>query len=147
MFRAHTPMLMMLALRLLRGSHADAEDAVQEAWMRAVAALPRFGGRSSLRTWLCGFVVNCCRELSRQRSAEPQPDLRTAAQPETLDLERAIASLPASAREVFVLHDLHGYTHEEVGEILGIEPGTSKSQPHHARSALRTFLGDEHEHQ
>jgi RNA polymerase sigma-70 factor (ECF subfamily) len=62
-----------------------------------------------------------------------------------VDLERAIAELPESAREVFVLHEIHGYTHQEVGDLLGIEVGTSKSQLHHAREALREFLGDEHE--
>ena len=147
-FRAHTPMLMMLALRLMRGSKADAEDAVQEAWMRAVRALPRFGWRSSLRTWLCGFVVNCCRELYREQRAESreQRESSTSALCSLLsalpDLERAIAGLPEAAREVFVLHEIHGYTHEEVGGILGIDPGTSKSQLHHARRALRAFLGD-----
>jgi RNA polymerase sigma-70 factor (ECF subfamily) len=141
LFREHTPMLMMLAIRLLGGARADAEDAVQEAWMRAVRALPRFQWRSSLRTWLCGIVVNCCREIRRYVPPGPQaardPRLDAA-----VDLERAIAELPDAAREVFVLHEIHGCTHEEVGRILGIEAGTSKSQLHDARRALRRFLGD-----
>lgn len=143
-FRAHTPALMMMALRLTRGSQADAEDAVQETWMRAMAALPRFAWRSSLRTWLCGFVVNCCREISR-KGPPPAQVPRDARDDIGIDLERAIAELPEGAREVFVLHEIHGLTHEEVGDVLGIEAGTSKSQLHHARHALRRFLGDDHE--
>jgi len=143
-FRAHSPALMMMALRLMRGSKADAEDAVQEAWMRAVASLPRFGWRSSLRTWLCGFVVNCCREISR-KGPPPAQVPRDARDDIGLDLERGIAELPEAAREVFVLHEMYGFTHEEVGDLLGIDSGTSKSQLHHARRALRQFLGDENE--
>lgn len=61
-----------------------------------------------------------------------------------MDLERGIAGLPEAAREVFVLHEIYGFTHEEVAGLLGIDSGTSKSQLHHARRALREFLGDEH---
>jgi RNA polymerase sigma-70 factor (ECF subfamily) len=62
-----------------------------------------------------------------------------------MDLERGIAELPEAAREVFVLHEIYGFTHEEVGDLLGIEAGTSKSQLHHARRALREFLGEDNE--
>ena len=110
--------------------------------MRAVSALPRFGWRSSLRTWLCGFVVNCCREIRRSVPPDPQVPRYARNDVVNVDLERAIAELPDAAREVFVLHEIHGHTHEEVGEILGIDAGTSKSQLHHARRALREFLGD-----
>lgn len=143
-FRAHTPAMMMMALRLTRGSKSDAEDAIQEAWMRAVASLPRFAWRSSLRTWLTGIVINCCREV--MRSAAPAPQVPRSARDDTgMDMERAIADLPEGSREVFVLHEIHGYTHQEVGDLLGIDAGTSKSQLHHARRALRQFLGDEDE--
>jgi RNA polymerase sigma factor (sigma-70 family) len=59
---------------------------------------------------------------------------------DTIDVERAIASMPAAAREVFVLHEIYGYTHEEIGEIAGIDAGTSKSQLHHARRAFRAHF-------
>jgi RNA polymerase sigma-70 factor (ECF subfamily) len=59
---------------------------------------------------------------------------------ERVDLERAIERLPAGYREIFVLHDVEGYTHEEIGGLLGIEPGTSKSQLSRARQRLRTAL-------
>lgn len=112
--------------------------------MRAVATLPRFEWRSSLRTWLCGIVVNCCREIAR-KGPPPAQVPRDARDDMGMDIERGIAELPDAAREVFVLHEIYGFTHEEVGDLLGIEAGTSKSQLHHARRALREFLGEEHE--
>jgi RNA polymerase sigma-70 factor (ECF subfamily) len=142
-YRAHAPALYAVALRLAGGSAQEAEDAVQEAWLRAVAALPRFEWRSALRTWLCGFVVNCCRELARRHTPDSSsvPDgLVAGISPETLELERAIHALPLGSREVFVLHDVHGYTHDEIASMLSIESGTSKSQLHHARRALRARL-------
>jgi len=58
----------------------------------------------------------------------------------SLDFQQAIGRLPDGAREVFVLHDVEGYKHEEIADMLGIVPGTSKSQLHHARMALRKYL-------
>src|SRR5216684_870073 len=58
----------------------------------------------------------------------------------TLDFEEAIGRLPDGARQVFILHDVAGYRHEEIAELLGVAPGTSKSQLHHARMALRRHL-------
>jgi RNA polymerase sigma-70 factor (ECF subfamily) len=60
-----------------------------------------------------------------------------------VDVERALAQLPPRYREVVVLHELEGYTHDEIAELLGIEPGTSKSQLHHARRRLRTLIGED----
>jgi RNA polymerase sigma-70 factor, ECF subfamily len=144
LYEAHTPVMLGIATRLARN---HAEDAVQEAWIRAVAALPRFRWRSSLRTWLCGIVVNCCRELSRNSASQltAVDELAPAVTPPVLeqpDVERAIASMPAAAREVFVLHELYGYTHEEIGDIAGIDAGTSRSQLHHSRRMFRAFFGE-----
>ena len=58
----------------------------------------------------------------------------------SMDFEEALASLPEGARQVFVLHDVEGYRHEEIARMLGVVPGTSKSQLHHARMALRRHL-------
>ena len=135
-----------LATRLLstRASR-DAEDVVQEAWIRAVSALPRFAWRSSLRTWLCGFVVNCCREIARDSITNIEADdVVQARSGPAVDIERAIGALPPAAREVFVLHEIYGYTHEEIGGIAGIEPGTSKSQLHHARRMFRAYFEERH---
>lgn len=125
------------------GRRAEAEDALQDAWLRATPRLPEFRGESSLRTWLAGFVVNCCRERRRRREADaapPNDPARDDLVADRLDLERAIAALPDGHREVFVLHDLEGFTHEEIAARLGIVPGTSKSQLSRARSALRAHM-------
>lgn len=148
LYRRHTAALLALALRLTGGSQADAEDAVQEAWVRAVAALPRFEWRSSLRTWLCGFVVNCCHERRRSRDPEPheqQQQAVTATFDERLDVDRAVVALPEGYRHVLLLHDWYGYTHEEIAALLDIESGTSRSQLHHARAAVREALRREEE--
>jgi RNA polymerase sigma-70 factor (ECF subfamily) len=149
LFRRHTPALLRLAQRLLGGEAAhQAEDAVQEAWIRAASRLGDFRFDSKLRTWLCGFVVNRCRELLRARGAAPaspsrpppEPLARTGDALGALDMERALASLPDGYRTVLVLHDVMGYTHREVAARLEIEEGTSKSQLFLARRALRRRL-------
>lgn len=151
LYRRHAPALWALALRLLGGDAPAAEEAVQEAWVRAVGALAGFRGESRLRTWLSGIVVHCCRERRRERPTEPLPDpdgpalesLRALAGGDLLrlELERALARLAAGFREVLLLHDVVGFTHQEIAERLGIDPGTSKSQLSRARAALRTLLG------
>ena len=116
---------------------------MQETWLRATARLHEFRGDASLRTWLAGFTINCCRERWRRREPEaPESAEPAASEPivERLDLEAAIAALPDGHREVFVLHDLEGFTHEEIAARLGIVPGTSKSQLARARAALRTRM-------
>ncbi len=145
LYRAHTPYLYCLALRLAGGREDEAEEAVQEAWIRAAERLASFRWGAALRTWLGGFVVNCCREVvRRRRSAGPVAveTERVELPPveASLDLERAVAALPDGLREVFVLFDLEGYTHEEIGARLGFAAGTSKSRLFHARRALRGSL-------
>lgn len=128
-----------------------AEDVVQDVFVRAWDKLELFGGRSSFGTWLYRLAINVClakrtkagkrRErfkhdelaMERARSAPRPPDAR-------MDLDRAIDRLPPRARQVFVLHDVEGYKHREIGEMLGISTGTSKSQLHEARMALRLHL-------
>lgn len=147
-YRRHTPHLYLFALRLLGGRAEDAEDLVQDTWIRAVERLHSFRWESKLRTWLSGILIHRCRELRRadQRRSPwfvPESDYleaRIDASQDGLDLEEGIRRLPDGYREVLVLHDLEGYTHEEVGKMLGIENGTSKSQLSRARRALRTFL-------
>jgi RNA polymerase sigma-70 factor (ECF subfamily) len=148
LYRAHTPALYALALRLTGGDQPEAEDLVQETWVRATRNMSTFRGDSALRTWLCGVLVNVRRE--RLRSAwrmVDAPNLEAPCPPtddSAIDLERAIAALPAGARDILVLHDVYGYTHREIAEMLGIVEGTSKSQLARARALLRTALnGDE----
>jgi RNA polymerase sigma-70 factor (ECF subfamily) len=142
----HTPFLYALALRLCGGRRMDAEDIVQETWVRAVSGLAGFRWESALSTWLCGIAIRCFREQSRMRKEEPMPEPDPppvswrGAEPD-IDLERGIAALAPGYREVLLLHDVHGYSHEEIGNLLGIDPGTSKSQLSRARGALRERIG------
>lgn len=112
--------------------------------MRAVRALASFRAESALRTWLFGLLVNVRRE--RIRNAWRTVTLVEAESPAApaddapVDLERAIAALPPGARDVFVLHDVHGYKHREIAQMLEIATGTSKSQLTRARALLRTSL-------
>ena len=145
LYRAQTPFLYALALRLCGGRRSDAEDIVQETWVRAVSGLAGFRWESALSTWLCGIAIRCFREQVRTRREEPMPELPPAAasaDPEPdIDLERGIADLAPGYREVLLLHDVHGYSHEEIGRLLGIDAGTSKSQLSRAREALRDRIG------
>lgn len=151
LYTRHTPVLLRLA-QLLAESADDAEDLVHETWLRAVRGAGRFAGRSALRTWLTGILVNCAREWRRAAhragtvelhdevaGSDPAPPAGI----ERLDLERALAALAPGYREVLLLHDLFGYSHDEIGGMLGVAPGTSKSQLSRARRAVIRALGGE----
>lgn len=143
LYRRHTPALYAFACRLLGGESPEVEDVLQDAWLRASRALGDFGWRSSLRTWLSSIVLNCCRERWRARGEvlESAPEAIVETDPALrLDLEAALASLPPGYRAVLVLHDVEGYTHDDIAARLGIAPGTSKSQLFHARRAVRARL-------
>ncbi len=151
LYRRHTPVLYRLSLRLGGGDAAWAEELVQRTWVRAVEGLATFGWRSTFSTWLCGIAVNCARESWREgsrREVEWNDEAvvmtsvgeRNNGTEERIDLERAIARLPEGYRRVFVLHDVEGFTHLEIGRVLGIDAGTSKSQLSHARRHLRAML-------
>jgi RNA polymerase sigma-70 factor, ECF subfamily len=152
LYDRHAPAMYALAFRMMGGHHADAADVLQDAWMRVLPRLAQFRGDSSLRTWVCGFVVNCCRERFRgalfeelRDDAEHHVPERAAASVSlrilgAIDLERALAALPPGSRAVVVLHDVEGYTHREIAAALGIDEGTSKSQLSRGRAALRRRL-------
>ena len=146
LYRRHTPRLYQVLLRLLQGDVAEAEDAVQETWLRAALALDSFRWESAFPTWLTGIGLNVARHALRARRRSPVSvtDPEPAAPPQhpdgRLDLERAIARLPDGYRTVLVLHDVEGWTHEEIGLRLDIAPGTSKSQLSAARRAMRSLL-------
>lgn len=147
LYRRFTPVLYLLARRLLGPARDHADDVVQETWIRACTALPGFQWQSSLQTWLCGIAVNCSRETLRRASPpeagdDEQPgniaSHNTA--PVNIDLEDRIAQLPRTCRHVFLLHDVYGYTHAEIGALLEIEAGTSKHHLFRARRSLRAGL-------
>src|SRR5438477_9379521 len=134
-------------VRRLAGEDALAEDWAQEAWVRAIRALPKFRGDAQFSTWLHRIAVNIALHGQRWRArrAGREEDLpvsvpSSAGQSHTLlkvRMERALAALPERMRQVIVLHDVEGHTHEEIAEMLGIMPGTSKSQLFKARAHMR----------
>lgn len=153
LYRRHTPAMFGVIRRVLDDDRAAAEDVLQETWLRAADGLAGFRGESALRTWLVGIAVNCARDRMRmrQRAAARDVDLASVAElpapppfpsrVASVDLERAIAALPDGYREVLILHDVFGYTHDEIARMLGVESGTSKSQLSRARSTMRRRLG------
>ena len=147
LYRRHTPTLYRLALRLAGGVEADAQDLIQDTWFRACGSLAEFHWKSSLRTWLTGILINCGRELSRRRQrqnedefVEPELIAPGFANGHTTEVEQAIQRLPEGCRYVLTLHDIEGYTHEQISALLEISAGTSKSQLHYARQILRSAL-------
>ena len=147
LYRRHTPRLYQLVLRLVESEH-DAEDIVQEAWIRATEAAANFRWQSGFATWLTGIAINRFKEMLRKRHRWPalgldqvnEPECKPEYVGERIDLERALSLLPVGYRTVLVLHDLEGYRHEEIAEQLGIAAGTSKSQLFHARRYVRSLL-------
>lgn len=145
LYRRHTPALWGIVLRLVGGDDEAAREVVQETWVRAASGLAAFRWESRLATWLTGIALNCAREARRQPHAVPITREAEIPAPlgEGIDLARAIDALPEGYRQVLVLHDVEGRTHEEIGGLLGIEAGTSKSQLHHARRRMRALLRGE----
>lgn len=152
LYRQATPKLWALALRMT-GDRTRAEDAVQDCWLRAVRGLERFAGRSRFDTWLIGILIRTIREHERAdgrfRSPGPHehetessvPSGTSGRRAARLDLRRSLPALAPRFRAVLLLHDVYGHTHREIGAMLDIDPGTSKSQLSRARRALRRVLG------
>jgi RNA polymerase sigma-70 factor (ECF subfamily) len=148
LYRALSPTVYGLCLRIVRDP-AEAQDCLQETFVRAWRRLAEFRGESRLATWLHRIAVN--EALTRRRRAAMEQRHLSAVDagkryvtndPATLqDVERAIAKLPERAREVFVLHAVYGYAHEEVASMLAVTVGTSKTQLHRARKLLAAMLG------
>jgi RNA polymerase sigma-70 factor (ECF subfamily) len=148
LYRRHTPRLLGFVHRLLARAGAEAEDVVQETWIRACENLCRFRWDSSFSTWLLGIGLNLVRERQRgnsRRMSEPLDETRhapvtTGPSAARIDLARAIELLPDGYRTALVLHDIEGMKHAEIAAHLGISSGTSKSQLFSARRAMRAIL-------
>ena len=156
LYRAHAGRLYSLIFRMA-GSVEEAEDLLQEVFLNAHRKLGSFRGDSTLGTWLYRMAVNQCLDFLRGRQAKMSRatgslDDDSAEEPAAsaplvpsavsrIDLERAIAQLPPGCRAAFVLHDVEGFEHHEVAQMLGVSTGTSKSQVHKARMKLRHLLG------
>jgi RNA polymerase sigma-70 factor, ECF subfamily len=137
-------------VRRIAGDDDLADDYAQEAWIRVFRALPGFRGEARFSTWLHRIAVNAAiqalrRHETRETRRGEMPE-RGSVHPELPDvfleqrLERALDRVPGGMRRVLILHDVEGYTHEEIGEMLGISSGTSKSQLFKARARMREIL-------
>ncbi len=149
LYRTHVGRVYALVRRMLDDD--DADEVTQDIFVRAWQKLGTYRGEAAFSTWLHRVGVNVILArrqtlgIRRNRFLEGDDLLdavptRRAGPETTLDFEAALARLPPGAREVFVLHDVEGYRHEEIAELLGLAVGTSKSQLHRARMALRRHL-------
>lgn len=149
LYRRHVARIHSLCRRMLDGELAD--DVTQDVFVRAWQKLDLFRGEAAFGTWLHRLAINVVlgkrADAAKQRSRYLSDDAvmeQAAARPYAgdvkMDFEAALAKLPAGAREVFVLHDIEGYKHEEIAGLLGVTAGTSKSQLHRARMALREVM-------
>jgi RNA polymerase sigma-70 factor (ECF subfamily) len=152
LYRTHAARIHSLCRRM--AGPEDADDLTQEVFVRAWRKLASFRGDAAFGTWLFRLGVNVvlarratmgsyrARFTTEADSAAPLEERGRGPVPvgSRLDLERAIGKLPEGARRVFVLHDVEGYKHEEIAEMLSITAGTSKSQLHRARMTLREHL-------
>jgi RNA polymerase sigma-70 factor (ECF subfamily) len=147
LYRRYTPELYRFVLRLLGGNEFDAEDVVQQTWVKAVEGLRRFRWEAGFGTWLRGIGLNCCRATFRRKDSrwlaldeQSEPRAVTDRPHERIDLEWALTRLSPGYRTVVVLHDVEGLTHEEIADRLGISANTSKSQLSRGRRLLRSLL-------
>ena len=152
--RRHAAHIYGLCLRMT-GQHHTAEDCVQDAFVQAWRALPRFETHSAFGTWLHRIAVNTVLQQARKRGeqlgtmdsverevADVLPDKTSSDPGRARDIEAAIATLPPGARHVLVLAGIYGYSHEESAAMLGIAVGTCKAQLHRARALLGARMGD-----
>jgi RNA polymerase sigma-70 factor (ECF subfamily) len=146
----HSPHIDAVVRRLC-GDHDIAADIAQEVWIQIFRALPGYRGESQFGTWAHRIAVNrtlnALRKVKRLAKIETDIDEETGIIDGETDrtflaesIEKAMTQLSPGARMVFVLHDVEGYTHDEIGKELGITSGGSKSQLFKARAKLRRLL-------
>jgi len=146
----HAPRVDAIVRRLV-GDPDLAADVAQEVWIQIFRALPSYRGESQFSTWTHRIAVNrtlnALRSLRRLSKSEVELDEHTSLVEHEGDrallaqtIDEAVQQLSPGARAVFVLHDVEGYTHEEIARELGITPGGSKSQLFKARAKLRRLL-------
>ena len=163
LYQLHGRRVYALCLRMV-SNPADAEDLAQEAFLQLFRKISTFRGESAFSTWLHRMTVNVVLMRLRKKSlptdsleetidpdaenSAPKrdvgaPDLRLSGAVDRVNLERSIEKLPPGYRTVFVLHDVQGYEHNEIADIMGCSVGNSKSQLHKARTRLRELLQEE----
>ena len=151
-YRQHSTRLYNLAFRMV-GNAADADDLLQEIFLTAYRKLDSLPRRLGARHLALSAGMNVCLDRLRSKAARQEQATDVARRAATghgasettltitrIDLDRAIEALPEGSRAAFLLHDVEGFDHQEVGRILGIAEGTSKSQVHKARLRIREFL-------
>jgi RNA polymerase sigma-70 factor (ECF subfamily) len=149
LYRAHVNRIHALARRML--SPDDASEATQDVFVRAWQKIGSYRGEAAFGTWLHRLAVNVMLgrrqvlKLERERHLEDDSALellpaRVQRADLSVDFEAALVLLPPGARQVFVLHDVEGYRHEEIAQLLGVTTGTTKAQLHRARMLLRGHL-------
>ena len=149
LYRRHVAKVHSLARWLL--SRDDVDDVLQDVFIRVWQKLDTFRGNAAFSTWLHRLATNVIlrrREKTgtdeiRHSGSELELVNKTATRSNAglkMDIENAVDRLPPKSRQVFVLHDMEGYKHEEIATVLGISVGTSRSQLHHARMALRSYI-------
>ncbi len=149
LYHGHVARVHSLARRMV--GHDEADEATQDAFVRAWEKLSTFRGEAAFGTWLHRLAINVMlarrakrgRRWARTVEGEgvfARAEARPVSPEQRIDFENAIGRLPEGAREVFVLHDVEGFKHHEIAEMLGIATGTSKAQLHRARLALRQHL-------
>jgi RNA polymerase sigma-70 factor, ECF subfamily len=158
LFEAHKRRVYSLCLRMV-GDPTEAEDLSQEAFLQVFRKLSTFRGESAFSTWLHRLVVNVVLMHLRKKglqqisldevdTSQEEPvkreygddDRRLMGSVDRINLDRAIAELPPGYRAVFILHDVEGYEHNEIAQIMNYSIGNSKSQLHKARLKLREWL-------
>lgn len=142
-------------VRRIAGDDDLAQDYAQEAWIRAIRALPTFRGDARFSTWLHRIAVNAALQALRKAETRMKRETPTVDGTAPADaavgpaggdallqerLSSALDALPEGMRRVLILHDVEGYTHEEIGDVLGVTAGTSKSQLSKARAKMREML-------
>jgi RNA polymerase sigma-70 factor (ECF subfamily) len=156
LYNRHHRRVYSLCLRMLQNT-AEAEDLTQEVFIQLYRKIGSFRGDSAFTTWLHRLTVNQVLMHFRKRTVKFEKTTEEGETPvqivmgtenqakmpivDKIALDKAIAQLPNGYRNVFVLHDVEGYEHEEVAKILGCSVGTSKSQLHKARLKMRKLLG------
>jgi RNA polymerase sigma-70 factor, ECF subfamily len=158
LYRRHHRRVYSLCLRMV-GNAADAEDLTQDVFIQLFRRISSYRGEAAFSTWLHRLTVNQVLMRFRKRTVKFETTAEDGILPtvaahgsenprsmpiiDHIALDRAIEQLPPGYRSVFVLHDIEGYEHEEIGKLLGITVGTSKSQLHKARMKLRLLLSEE----
>ena len=146
LYDRHTPRLTLTIRRLLGGLGSDVDDVVQDAWLAGCRGLHQYRGDARFLSWLTAIGARVAyaslshRGLRETDLMDDIADLRGDAPASTIDLERALAALSDAQRMVVVLHDIEGFTHEEIAGQLGMATGTSKATLSRARRALRLAL-------